>query len=455
MFKNLKIKHQLLFYFLLVIISLYLIFFFITYFYFLNIFEKNFLASQERILDSEKNKIESFLSDFEKDVLFLSKLASVKELLNVKSETEKERLVSRVGSNFLNFSQTKKGIYYQVRYLDENGDEIIRVDSDKENFKIIAKEDLQNKKGRYYFDDAMKLNYNEVFISPLDLNMENNEIEVPYKPVIRYATPVFNDEGNRKGIIITNVFADYFLENIRNLEEGKTLLINKDGYYLHYQGKDEKEWGFMFLNQNTFQNDFPFFADIIENKYDINYYNIKNNIYVTYKHIFPAIGLKSSIGSSQYFSDVTFDLDSEDYYWVLVRIADKNIVLREFYIFLFYFILFLIVSVLFLFSFVSLYIKKITIPIINLTEMSKKISQGNFDFKIELKEKNELYDLAENFNKMSDEIKKYREDMEKKIKERTDNLEKLNKFMVGRELKIIELKEELNKKNDKSKNNKK
>jgi len=84
-------------------------------------------------------------------------------------------------------------------------------------------------------------------------------------------------------------------------------------------------------------------------------------------------------------------------------------------------------------------------PIEALKKASEKISSGNFDQKIETKSKDEIGSLAESFNKMVVEIKESKANIEKRVAERTVELEKLNKFMVGRELKMKELKEEIEK----------
>ena len=49
---------------------------------------------------------------------------------------------------------------------------------------------LQNKKDRYYFQDTMTLEKGQIFISKLDLNMENGVLEQPIKPMLRLGTPV-------------------------------------------------------------------------------------------------------------------------------------------------------------------------------------------------------------------------------------------------------------------------
>ena len=66
-----------------------------------------------------------------------------------------------------------------------------------------------------------------------------------YVPVIRYAMPVFSDNGDRKGAVVFNVYADYFLEDIRRLnKEGDTsFLIDNRGYYLAHSNKS-KEFSF-------------------------------------------------------------------------------------------------------------------------------------------------------------------------------------------------------------------
>ena len=47
----------------------------------------------------------------------------------------------------------------------------------------------------------------EVYISPFDLNIENKQIEVPLKPMIRFGTPIKDHNGKNNGIIIGNCSA--------------------------------------------------------------------------------------------------------------------------------------------------------------------------------------------------------------------------------------------------------
>jgi PAS domain S-box-containing protein len=151
--------------------------------------------------------------------------------------------------------------YDQVRYIDLSGYEDIRIDFNNGRPLIAASAELQNKSHRYYFTDSIVLKRDSLFVSPLDLNIENKKVEIPYKPMIRYATPVFDSKGEKRGIIILNYFGNQLLENFRAVVKSNNphggMLLTKDGYWLK-GSKPDDEWGFMFNNtQLTFGHRFP------------------------------------------------------------------------------------------------------------------------------------------------------------------------------------------------------
>jgi nitrate/nitrite-specific signal transduction histidine kinase len=84
-------------------------------------------------------------------------------------------------------------------------------------------------------------------------------------------------------------------------------------------------------------------------------------------------------------------------------------------------------------------------PLNRLTVMANEISKGNYETKVEIKSNDEFEDLGRIFNKMAKKLKKSKIKTEEKIQERTEELNKINKFMVNRELKMIELKKEIQK----------
>lgn len=151
-----------------------------------------------------------------------------------------------------------KHLYDQLRYLNNQGDELIRINKLDYDALIVPTESLQNKSDRYYFINSMSLKKAAVYVSPLDLNVENQQIELPYKPVIRFTTPIMDDTEETKGIIILNYLAKDLLDSFKQIGFSNTrdmMLINSDGYYLSHPDTS-LEWGFMFPDKGnqTFGN---------------------------------------------------------------------------------------------------------------------------------------------------------------------------------------------------------
>ena len=152
------------------------------------------------------------------------------------------------------------GHYDQVRYLDASGREVIRVNFNAGSPSIVPRSQLQDKSGRYFFRDSIKLDRNEVYVSPLDLNIEHDQLELPYKPMIRFGTPVFDSAGRKRGVILLNYFGEELLRHFRDAMRGgdqrNGMLLNRDGYWLS-SAKSEDEWGFMLGKpERTFGKDF-------------------------------------------------------------------------------------------------------------------------------------------------------------------------------------------------------
>jgi diguanylate cyclase (GGDEF)-like protein/PAS domain S-box-containing protein len=150
----------------------------------------------------------------------------------------------------------------QIRFIDANGAEQIRVNNNAGQPAIVARTELQNKSSRPYFRDAIGLQAGQHYISPVDLNIEHGRIEEPFKPTLRFAAPVDDAHGVRRGVLVLNLLYGPFLEAIderNNLraDDGILMVLNRDGYWLK-SDTPEDEWGFMLGKPaRTFQQDFP------------------------------------------------------------------------------------------------------------------------------------------------------------------------------------------------------
>lgn len=180
---------------------------------------------------------------------------------------------SKVSINWKEFS-TQRRVYDQIRFIDANGQEKVRINNVNEEGYIVPNELLQNKKDRYYFTETKKLEEGKVYFSPLDLNIENGEIESPHKPMIRISTPIYDEEENFQGIIVLNYLAEYILTPFRELasnSQGEIILLNESGYRLSSNNK-ELDFNFMFDEKKeiSFAKEYPKEWEKIREKEDQN-----------------------------------------------------------------------------------------------------------------------------------------------------------------------------------------
>lgn len=154
-------------------------------------------------------------------------------------------LEAEVTNQFLMIAKTKR-VYDQVRVLGLDGMERIRVNYARGQASAVPGYELQNKSNRYYFSESVDLEKGRVFISPLDLNVEGDVIERPFKPMIRMAAPIFNGRGERKGVVVLNYLAQHLLDRMSETAsgiDGDLMLVNGDGFWL-LSPRHEDEWGF-------------------------------------------------------------------------------------------------------------------------------------------------------------------------------------------------------------------
>ena len=168
--------------------------------------------------------------------------------------------VKELADEFLSLSRAK-GFYDQIRYLDETGQEIVRVNLNNGEPVIVSKEKLQNKQNRYYFQESLAVGHGQLYMSPFDLNKEHGKVELPVKPIIRFGAPVFDAQNNKKGVVVLNFLGTVLLDNLAEVAGdsfGSFMLLNKEGYWLKHQNV-EKEWGFMFAKgrNQTFAKEYP------------------------------------------------------------------------------------------------------------------------------------------------------------------------------------------------------
>ncbi|MGQ1946753.1 sensor histidine kinase [Geofilum sp. OHC36d9] len=270
----------------------------------------------ENIVTVKLENIQTEMSHVTTDLMILS-LNS--QLLKFWDDTTNTEIMTSISQEFLTTAIYRK-IYDQVRLINDDGQELIRINYNNGYPAAVAKHNLQNKKDRYYFQDAIKLNKNEIFASQLDLNIEHGQIEQPLKPMIRIATPVFDKKGKKRGIVLFN----YFGENIINmlihkdsLAKNQLMLLNSDGYWLKGPSPD-LEWGFMYKDHKdiTFDKYYPNVWEIIKNN-EASQFETDLGLF-TFKTIYPLLN-KQKYPATENFTLKTKDASlKKAYAWKLV-----------------------------------------------------------------------------------------------------------------------------------------
>ncbi len=235
-----------------------------------------------------------------------------------KSETAKQLLISKDESGrvflndmFLSYIQ-EVGIYQQIRLIDNDGMEIVRVDSFNDgSIDVVQPEALQDKSKRYYYTETMNMPANTLYLSPFDLNVENGQIEIPYKPMIRIGK-TYESENIVNGMMILNVQGKKILEDIGKVnrhENDRLFMLNSEGYYL-YSEDEEKNFAFMFPDKK----DIGFFSD-----YEAEWKSILEDKILVKSEIGNFYSRKINLLDSQYYRT------NENYVYIVMHVPKSSI----------------------------------------------------------------------------------------------------------------------------------
>jgi len=299
------------------------------------------------------------------------------------------------------------GFYDQLRYIDENGQELVRVDYKNSLAKIVDTFNLQNKKDRDYFVEAQEVTTDELYISNTELNREGSPavISIPHRPVVRYATPIFNKETREKeGIIIANILIDKLInENFSHDDFSRTYIFNSDGFFI-FHPDSSKEWGGP-KDLNTGVNIFSEFP------------GIKNGFFEDASGSF-------SLGSD-FFYYAKLDInpsENNSQEWVILErisiatfMAPVNSLVKNTF--------FIGIGVFFLLSLVFIFgIKSLLKPLSHLSYSAGKIGLGDFDTEIVVSSGDEIGRVAEAFNLMKSKLRGLYKSLENQVELKTSDL---------------------------------
>ncbi len=154
---------------------------------------------------------------------------------------------------------------FQLRFLDRNGIEKIRIEKDKNN-KVFEEKNLQDKSDRYYFKKTTSLKKGEYYISNLDLNIEHKKIEKPYIPTIRISKAIYKN-NQLLGILIINYNANEIINKIRENKFFDVYYMDKNGNFFLHPDKSKNYSSQLNTNYKVI-DEIPNINELIKDYYD-------------------------------------------------------------------------------------------------------------------------------------------------------------------------------------------
>ncbi len=355
------------------------------------IITKNAIESARNDVQLHAEQVVDSLQRVHGDVLYLAHLDSLDRFIQAQNVDDKSVITAeytRVMRDFLIFSAARPA-YYQIRYIDEFGQEVVRIDSDGRTSRVVRESDLQNKAHRYYFQEAMQLPSGGIFVSPLDLNRENNQIERPFTPVIRYATPLFDDLDNRRGIVIVNIYAAHFMASLQedSSADSQLIMVDQDGYYLIHPDTSRLWGGPTDLNngKNIWQ-DYPEQAAMLLQGGSGDFKT--QDRAVVYTTLFPVAADRTR-------------------YWVIMRDSSATTLFAPIRSFRLTAVSILAAAILVAMGMALILSRQLANPILTLRQGVERFGQGKLDQPIPVHSQDEIGQLTRAFNDMASTINRH------------------------------------------------
>ncbi len=212
--------------------------------------EQRIESIENQVIRAE-NDVSSYIRSLTSNLLFLATHEAPQGMLRTyrgdidpfdgSTYTQWKRRMERNSEDILNVNPS----LFQVRLIGvaDGGREIIRLDRIGEKIVTVASEKLQQKGGRYYFTESLKLKPGGIYFSSVDLNVEYGKVSIPHTPTIRISTPLFDPQGQYFGFVIINADVSKMLERYaesmgsQQQQQQVYLLGDKNQFLVHPERK--------------------------------------------------------------------------------------------------------------------------------------------------------------------------------------------------------------------------
>jgi len=376
-------------------------------------------------LRRENVRLEMAYQTFREDALFLTHSAEVRGVVRAKTgdgyddlENTTEAVWRERLANLFRTVLQERSAYQSIRLIcaDDTGREYVRVDKLSGSIDEIRGDQLQDKGHRDYFQQIVRLNQGEVYLSPINLNREQGRITLPAQPMLRIGTPVDAGSGKRIGIIVINVdFAEISYSFIHQENTITYFIANNRGDYLAHPNP-ELPFAFEFNIQHRIQDSYPL------NEFLLSSATMKDTAFDLPEN-------RGGLAARKFF----FDPLHKDRFIVLSALASYELMKKESNQFRQKLTALLTVFAICLSVVTAFLARVLTRPIKELTLVADKIAMGEQDVTIPIRSNDEVGRLALSMKMMlgrlfdsREELRQLANSLEEKVAERTADLAQIN-----------------------------
>ena len=296
--------------------------------------------------------------------------------------------------------------YLQIRYIDSDGNEIVRVQTNASGgVEIVSDALLQNKVGKVYVTETMKLLHDQVFFSNITLNREHGVIQIPHQPVLRMAIPVRMVDNKVNGMIVINLATDKLFSDIRLNNDGVSrFVVDEQGNYIKHS-ESEKTFAQDTGQHYNFKKEYPLLASFSENQDQlIRHFDSQKKI----------------IG----FQKIYYSPLNKKRYWLLALQVPESVVFKDIQMSLNKMLLVgLAIGLLSLMLVVWFVSRRILTPVLNLAAAANRLQNGDLTVRLDTSlVHDEFHTLYETINTFTIKQQEYTNQLQQEIDIQTRRL---------------------------------
>lgn len=344
---------------------------------------------------SKVTDFEQFIQYSKTDVRNLAVLPQFSKIAHLQSiaerdstrqaETALQQLQQQVERYFTYVIKNEES-YIKLRYISASGKELFCIKKEGGEAKIMAPSQLSDEGHFDYFKRAAATPQGQLFVSQIKLYREYGQIQIPHRPTIQLAKPIYDKSPKLQGIVVADIdLTELFHQLSNNHYNAYSFLVDSYGYFIQHPNK-QKEWGGELESKVKIHTTHPTYAqNIISGK--AGGLLTSDNRLIVYDVIYPIPARRD------YFVSLFYEIDASIFFQLnqqitinslLAAIGVIGIIIIVFYVF----------------------VRNVTRPIKTLLENVSIMGEGNFAEEMTISTNDEFGHMANAFNALNDNRKK-------------------------------------------------